>query len=305
MTAEKALSAEVLALSGARMVEGARESVVEVRSGGHGSGAGVVWSENGLVLTNYHVVAAAGRRPAAVGVTLADGRAFDAEVVKGSQSLDLALLGLRGAGGLPAATSGDSDVLRVGELVFAIGHPWGRPGTVTAGVVSGLGVPRRPGGRGWGSAARHIKSDAALAPGFSGGPLLNARGEVVGINAMTFGRTALSIQSNVAASWAAGSKDRRPRLGVGVVPVEMPEAQRPAEGDASGLVVSSLEKGGPADEAGLRVGDILLGVAGVPPQSIESFWDVLDAGGEILLRVMRGPTALTVEVSPRATGRAA
>ena len=148
----------------------------------------------------------------------------------------------------------------------------------------------------------------ALAPGNSGGPLLNARGEVVGINAMIFGRTALSIPSNVAATWVgepAEDGDGRPRLGVEVVPVEFPASGRPEEGDAWGLAVSSVEEGGPADAAGLLVGDVLLGLAGTGPQDVGSFQDALDRGDAVSLRVMRGGETLIVEVPPRASGRAA
>src|ERR687893_462418 len=269
----------------ADMVEEARRGVVEVRSGGRGSGAGVVWPGEGLVLTNNHVVAWGGRRRrGGVRVTLQDGRALEAEVVKRSRGLDLALLRLHGeTGGLPAVPVGDLDALRVGELVFAIGHPWGNPGTATTGVVSGLGVP---GGhtRSGGPSAGYVRSDVALAPGNSGGPLLNARGEVVGINAMIFGRTALSIPSNAAVAWA-----------------EEPEV----EGDAWGLAISSVEEGGPADTAGLLVGDVMLGLAGTGPQDVGSFQDALDRGDAVSLRVLRGGETLVVEVPPRASGRAA
>ena len=293
--------------AGAGMVEEARRAVVEVRSGGRGSGAGVIWPGEGLVLTNNHVVAR-GRR-GGMRVILHDGRALEAEIVKRSRGLDLALLRLRGpTAGLPAAPVGDSDALRVGELVYAIGHPWGNPGTATAGVVSGLGVP---GGRSrWGgSSTGYVRSDVALAPGNSGGPLLNAGGEVVGINAMIFGRTALSIPSNAAAAWAgepaAAEGDGRSRLGVEVVPVEFPASGRPEEGDAWGLAVSSVEEGGPADAAGLIVGDVMLGLAGSGPQDVGSFQDALDRGDAVSLRVMRGGETLVVEVPPRTSGRAA
>ena len=292
--------------AGADMVEEARRAVVEVRSGGRGSGAGVIWPGEGLVLTNNHVVAR-GRR-GGVRVILHDGRAPEAEVVKRSRGLDLALLRLRGpTAGLPAAPVGDSDALRVGELVYAIGHPWGNPGTVTAGVVSGLGVPGGRSRRG-GPSTGYVRSDVALAPGNSGGPLLNAGGEVVGINAMIFGRTALSIPSNAARTWAgepAGEGDGRPRLGVEVVPVEFPASGRPKEGDAWGLAISSVEEGGPADAAGLLVGDVMLGLAGTGPQDVGSFQDALDRGDAVSLRVMRAGEALVVEVPPRTSGRAA
>ena len=121
--------------------------------------------------------------------------------------------GLTAPGDLPAAPVGDSDALRVGELVYAIGHPWGSVGAVSAGIVGGVGELRGPGR---GSSARYVRSDVALAPGNSGGPLLNARGEVVAINAMIFGGMALSIPSNAANAWVAG--ERRPRLGIGSCP---------------------------------------------------------------------------------------
>ena len=301
--------AQAASSAGARMVEGARESVVQVASGGRGAGAGVIWDKSGLVLTNDHVLPK-GRRGGETRVALRDGRSFDAEIVKRSRELDLALLRLGDAGELPAAPVGDSDALRVGELVYAIGHPWGNPGAVTAGIVGGLGVPGGPGrGRRRGSGARYVRSDVVLAPGNSGGPLLNVRGEVVGINAMIFGRTALSIPSNVAAAWVAEPVDRRgerrPRLGVGVVPVEFPASGRPEEGDAWGLAVSSVEEGGLAETAGLLVGDVLLGIAGTPPQNVESFQDALSRDDAVSLRILRGGKAIIVEVPPRTSGRAA
>lgn len=301
---EKESVARAASSAGAEMVEEARLCVVEVRSGGRGSGAGVIWPGDGLVLTSNHVVSGGRRRRSGARVVLHDGRVLEAEVVKRSRSLDLALLRLRGeAQGLPAARIGDSDALRVGELVFAIGHPWGNPGTATAGVVSGLDVPGRRSR--WGSSTGYVRSDVALAPGNSGGPLLNAAGEVVGINAMIFGRTALSVPSNAAAGWAAErSGERRPRLGVGVSLVRLPASNRPEEGDTTGLVIHSVEAGGPAETAGLMVGDVLLGVAGEPP-SIGVFREALSRGDAVSLRVMRGGETLVVEVPPRTSGRAA
>lgn len=299
--------------AGTRMVEKARESVVQVGGSGRGAGAGIVWDESGLVLTNDHVLPKSGRGGRRVGkarVTLRDDRTFDAEVVKRSRELDLALLRLENAGDLPAAPVGDSDALRVGELVYAIGHPWGTAGTVTAGIVGGLEVPGGSGrGRHPGSGARFIFSDVVLAPGNSGGPLLNARGEVVGINAMIFGRTALSVPSNAAAAWVAEPADRRgerhPRLGVGVTPVEFPASGRPEQGDAWGLAVSSVEEGGTAEVAGLLVGDVLLGIAGNPPHGVESFREALARDAAVSLRVFRGGEAIIVEIPARTSGRAA
>jgi serine protease Do len=295
------MSAERVSSASAQMVGRAHESVVQVRARGRGVGAGVIWDENGLVLTNHHVVAGR-RRGAKTAVVLSDGRELDAEVVKSGRDLDLALLRVEGGpGDLPALPAGDSDALRVGELVYAIGHPWGRLGAVTAGIVSGIGVAGGPGG-----GARYVQSDVSMAPGNSGGPLLNARGEVVGINAMIFGRLALSIPSNAASAWLAGTRRPRPRLGVRVVPVEIPASLRGADPEMpeDGLMVAALEAGGPAEEAGLLAGDVLLGVDGGMPGGVEALLDAI-AGDSVRLRVMRGGKISVVDVDLKATGRAA
>jgi serine protease Do len=285
------------------MIRRAHESVVQVRSWGRGVGAGVVWDEDGLVLTNHHVVAG-GRRGARVQVVLHDDRAFDAEVVKRGRELDLALVRITdGPGDLPTAPVGDSDKLRVGGLVYAIGHPWGRLGAVTAGIVSGLGVVRGPGGR-----VRYIQSDVALAPGNSGGPLLSARGEVVGLNAMIFGRIALSVPSNAARAWLAGARERRPRLGVQILPVELPALLRRANPGMpeAGLMIAAIEGESPAEKAGLLIGDVLLGVGGDTLDDVESLLDAIaGAAGAVRLRVMRGGKISFVDVDLSAPGRAA
>jgi serine protease Do len=285
-------------LAGARMIERAQRSVVQVRSGGRGIGAGVIWDPDGLVMTNHHVVAG-GRRN--VTVALHDGRTFDAEVVKSSGSLDLALLRLPGeTTNLPAAPIGDSDALRVGELVYAIGHPWGSVGAVSAGIVGGVGELRE---RDRGSSARYVRSDVTLAPGNSGGPLLNARGEVVAINAMVFGRMALSIPGNAAGAWATA--ERRPRLGIGVLPVEVP-ASLHREAGTSGLVIAAVEAGGVADRAGLLVGDVLLAIADEPLDGAGTLLEALArAGDAVELRIMRGGRIVVMNVSLAESGRAA
>lgn len=285
----------------AEMVEGARRSVVRVSREGRGAGAGVIFSRDGLALTSDHVVFGgrrgvrrSGRRAGETLVTLDDGRILDAEVARRSRDLDLALLRV-GAGDLTAAPLGDSDSLRIGEMVFAIGHPWGLPGTVTAGIVSGIGGVRGPGGR------SHVQSDVALAPGNSGGPLLNARGEVVGINAMVFGGLSLAVPSNVVSAWIArdAGTGRRPRLGVELAPALVDGAR----GGRSGFVVSAILPDGPAHRAGLLVGDVILGVGDEPAQSVRALVDALArfgaAGGAdrvARLRVMRGGRVLVVDV---------
>src|SRR5918998_2026579 len=149
----------------AAMIEGVLLGVVQVRRGGsmrrghrRGSGAGFLWSPDRSVMTNHHVIAGSGEKAE---VILTDDRSFGAEVVGSSRRLDLAMLRLRDAPAedLPTLPIGDSDSLRVGELVFAVGNPWGRRGAVTAGVGSGPGAPGRPFGRG-----RYIPFHAFLPP---------------------------------------------------------------------------------------------------------------------------------------------
>jgi serine protease Do len=168
---------------------------------------------------------------------------------------------------------------------------------VSAGIVGGVGELRE---RGRGS---YVRSDVTLAPGNSGGPLLNARGEVVAINAMVFGRVALSIPGNVAWAWAGA--ERRPRLGIGILPVEVPSSLR-REAGASGLVIAAVEDGGVADRAGLLVGDILLAIADEPLDGAGTLLEVLSrAGNAVELRIMRGGRIVVMNVSLAASGRAA
>jgi serine protease Do len=295
----------------AAMIEGVLPSVVQVRSGGStrrgrrsGAGAGFLWSTDGSVMTNHHVVARSGGKAE---VTLTDDRSFSAEVVGSSRRLDLAMLRLRNAPveSLSIPPVGDSDALRVGELVFAVGHPWGRRGAVTAGIVSGLGTVGRPFGR-----TRYVQSDAYLAPGNSGGPLVNARGEVIGVNAMIFSGLALAIPINTAGAWVSGGvgSARRFRLGVTVQSVALTPSQSPAGQDA-GLMVAGVAPNSPADRAGLLVGDVLLAVAGELVEDAASLRDALVRAGEVVrLRVMRGGETRVVEAElgdsgqPRARG---
>jgi serine protease Do len=171
-----------------------RPSIVRVRGRGPAGAGGVAWRTDAVV-TNHHVVAGAGR---ALRVIAADGRAHAARVLDTSRRLDLALLEVAGAD-LQPAPIGSSARLRIGELVFAVGHPWGQPWVVTVGVVSGLGAVSVPGRTDLGA---YIRSDVRLAPGNSGGPLLDARGEVIGLNAMVIGGDlAAAIPSDLVGRW--------------------------------------------------------------------------------------------------------
>lgn len=168
----------------------ARPSLVTVFAKRFGAGAGILWSDDGLVLTNRHVL---GRQNARV--LLADERQFEAQVLATDEEVDLALLRIE-AKDLPAARVGDSTQLRVGELVLTLGHPWGQRNAASFGIVSHLTNVQTQGPR---RLIPIIQTDARLAPGNSGGPLLNAAGEVVGINTMIIGGDqGLAIPSAVA-----------------------------------------------------------------------------------------------------------
>jgi serine protease Do len=253
-TAPDTISSEIGAI-----VDRLRPAVVQVSSGRRGQGAGVIWQRDGIIMTNHHVIAYAGPH---LEVQLQDGRRLAAHPLASNPTLDLALLEVE-ASDLPAATVGDSQSLRIGELVFAIGHPWGQRDVLTAGIISGLGTVEVAGGR-W--QAQYLRSDVRLAPGNSGGPLLNAGGEVVGINAMIFGGDlAVAIPSHVARHWAGDLPRRGVFLGVGARPVELPAVARQGNraNQQHGLLLVQIALHSPASQAGLLLGDVLLDIGGV------------------------------------------
>ena len=174
-------AAETLPPHLAQIADRLRQVTVEVAAG-DGGGAGVLWAPD-LVVTNLHVI-----RGRDVRVRLADDRHFDARVIAGDRRRDLAVIRMPRAG-LPPAVVADSETLRVGSVVVALGHPRGLRRTLTAGIVHAL-APLTPGGRRW------IQADVRLAPGNSGGPLADCTGRVVGINTMLAGRLALAIPTD-------------------------------------------------------------------------------------------------------------
>jgi len=196
------LAAEFVAVA-----ERLRRSTVQVLSGRTGIGSGVIWHPEGLIITNAHVV----RRSRTV--KLWDGRVFEAVVTARDSARDLAALKIE-AVDLPAATSGDSDALRVGELVLAIGNPLGLVGALSTGIISRLGSVE-------GSNQRWVIADLRLSPGNSGGPLADARGRAIGINTMIAGGLAFAVPSNAVERFLRLGKSR-PHLGVTIQPVLVP-----------------------------------------------------------------------------------
>jgi serine protease Do len=184
------------------VVRRVQRSLVVLHNGQHGVGAGIIWddshrnkrSDSSLILTNYHVIAH-GRH---IRAELEDGSEYPARPLAQAPDFDLALLEID-KGDLPAALIADSRSLRVGELVLAIGHPWGQHSAVTAGLVSGLSIAQT---RDPEKSIEIIRSDVNLAPGNSGGPLVNANGAVVGINTMILGGDqGIAIPSHIASAF--------------------------------------------------------------------------------------------------------
>jgi len=189
-----------LPINFASAVSAAKPSLVAVFAKRYGAGAGILWSADGLVLTNRHVLSS--HHPK---VLLADERQLGAEVVATDEEIDLALLRVN-ARDLPAIQIGDSTQLRIGELVFTLGHPWGQRNSASFGIISQLGNAQTRGRRGL---IPIIRTDARLAPGNSGGPLLNASGEVVGINTMIVGgNQGIAIPSAVAVDFVEQVKSK-------------------------------------------------------------------------------------------------
>ncbi len=249
----------------------------EARTGGAGSGSGFIISPDGLVLTNSHVVHGASK----IEVSLGDGRRPDAHLVGEDPDTDLAVLRIY-APNLRAAPLGNSRGVRVGQVAIAIGNPYGFQCTVTAGVVSALGRSfRADSGR---LMDDIIQTDAALNPGNSGGPLVNSRGEVIGVNTAVIlpaqgicFAIAIDTAKYVAGWLIKDGKVRRSYIGVGGQTVPLHRRiirfhRLPVE---SGLLVVSLEPGGAGTRAGLQEGDVIVEFDGKPISGIDSLHKVL------------------------------
>ena len=288
----------------AEMIEQAQASVVQVRRGDRGAGTGVIWQTNGSIITNHHVIAHTGSKTL---VELRDGRVLEAQIVDSDPTLDVALLKVP-ADHLTAIPVADSTKLRVGELVFAIGHPWGQRGVVTAGIVSALSkVKMRNSNR----QLEYIKSDVRLAPGNSGGPLMNAQGHVIGINAMIMGGDlSVAIPSAVVSNWIAQLPQARITLGVQIQPAELSTDIRHqlTNEQALGLLVVGIIEGGLAELAGLLVGDVLIDIENKPLGDAATLRAVLVQNSSqetVRLRVLRGGVVQEIHVALRTQEQAA
>lgn len=235
----------------------------------HSLGSGFIISKDGYVLTNAHVI----DRADEVVVKLIDKREFKAKVIGADRRTDVALLKIE-AKDLPVANLGDSNKMKVGEWVVAIGSPYGFENSVTAGIVSAKGRAL-PGD----SFVSFIQTDVAVNPGNSGGPLFNLRGEVVGVNSQIYSRTGgymglsfaipIDLAMDIVGQLKGNGKVSRGRLGVQIQEVTPELAASFGLKDAKGAIISSIEKGSPADRGGMQPGDVILKFEGkdVPSSS--------------------------------------
>jgi len=268
-----------------------------------GAGSGFVFAPDGFLLTNSHVVHGASE----IAVTLHDGRTLDARLVGDDPDTDLAVLRVQ-AGGLVAVGLGDSRALRVGQLVIAIGSPYGFQQTVTSGVVSALGRSLRS--RSGRLMDNLIQTDAALNPGNSGGPLVSSSAEVVGVNTAVIVPAqgiCFAIPAHTAVSVAArlirDGRIRRAFLGVGGQTAPVPRAvarfhRLPAE---TGVLVVSVEDEGPAAVAGLVEGDVIVAFAGEPVATIDDLHRQLGEsriGARAEMKIVRRTETKTLAVVP-------
>ncbi len=254
-------------------------------------GSGVLVDASGLVVTNYHVI----EGMTDVKIALADRREFDAGIVLRDQRTDLVVLRLKGGENFPVMELGDSDALEVGDIVLAIGNPFGVGQTVTQGIVSALARTQV----GISDYGFFIQTDAAINPGNSGGALVDMRARLVGINSAIFSQTGSSIGIGfaipvnmvkivIAAAKGGGQAVRRPWLGASlqIVSREIAESlglERPA-----GALVADLSVGGPAAEAGLRRGDLITAIDG---QSVD---DPEGLGYRLATKPLGGSASLTL-----------
>jgi len=271
----------------AAAVETAAAAVVIVDARRRLPASGVIWNDQGLIATANHVV----ERDEEISVIFADGRRIDATLVSRDPGTDVALLKIDPTN-ITAARKTTTEI-KPGHLVLAVGRvddsgPQASFGTVSA--IGGFsGRPRRGG-----QDEKFIRAEIAMLPGFSGGPLIDATGAVIGINSSHLGRGHITIPAAVI-DWVASGKSKRGFIGVGVQAVTIPAALASAAGvtQEQALVIVGIETGGPAEAAGFYTGDVILGINDHPVSSVEDFQAQLSGdlvGTKAAVKVIRGGT---------------
>ncbi len=266
-----------------------------------GIGSGFIFDGRGYILTNNHVVDGADN----IEVTLSDGRKFKAKLIGKDPYTDLAVIKIDGKN-LPVAKLGDSSKLQIGEWAIAIGNPLGIQNTVTLGIISAVDrtIPR-PNGQG---VMRHlIQTDAAINPGNSGGPLLNIKGEVIGVNTAIIASAqgigfavAINTAKNIINDLIKEGKVERAYLGVYIQDLTKDIAETMGLKNAKGALISEVVKGSPADKAGLKRGDVIVKVDDTVIKNSGDLQDAIrskKAGTKVTLTVIRDNKEITIDVT--------
>jgi S1-C subfamily serine protease len=280
-------------------VERAGAATVTVNARRRMPATGIVWTADGLIVTANHVV----ERDDEITVGLADGRTVEAKLVGRDPGSDLALLKIEASDLTPAPRT-ESDV-KPGHLVLAIGRPGPSGPMASFGVVSVIGGPWRR--RRGGSIEGFIRADVAMLPGFSGGPLVNAEGQIIGLNSSHLGRgggmtiPAAAIDGIIQSLQTHG-KVRRGFLGIGAQAVNIPASLAKSAGieQEQGLVIVGVEPEGPAERDGLYLGDVIITVNGTPVNSVESLQDSLSGdlvGQAAEIAVLRGGNLQRLQIT--------
>jgi serine protease Do len=269
-----------------------------------GLGSGVVIDSSGLVMTNHHVVR--GTEPSRITVRLQDGREFTATDVWSDPKTDIAIVKIEAASDLIAARLGDSDQITVGDWVLALGQPFGLESTVTAGIISathrGVAINARE---------NFLQTDAAINPGNSGGPLVNLDGEVVGINTAISSHNGsnsgvgfavpINIAKWVGEQLAENGKVRRAYLGIGIQQIDASLAEQLGTKPREGVIVTQVHPGTPAEQAGLKTGDVILDFAGLKirsPRDLQFAAERAATGKTHELNIIRDGQAMTKRLVP-------
>lgn len=284
-------------------VERAGAGVVTVDARRRHPATGIVWTADGLIATANHVV----ERDEEIEIGLPDGRTAEAALIGRDPGSDLAVLRVEASDLTPLDRSEGEP--RVGHLVLAIGRPGPSGPMASLGAITAIGGPLRF--RGGGSLERYVRADVAMLPGFSGGPLVDSAGRLIGLNSSTLGRAgqltvlAESIDATLATLLQHG-RVRRGYLGVGAQGVQLPDALARAldNGQEQGLLIVSVESGGPADAAGLMLGDVILAIDGEAVGQVEQLQERLTGdrvGKSVPVRIARGgePREIGVTIGER------
>ena len=262
------------------------------------SGSGFVVDSDGVIVTNAHVVEGV---PTAQ-VRLFDGRRFTAKVIGRDNRVDLALLRIEGVRNLPTLQLGDSNRVRVGEFVLALGHPFGLEHTVSFGIVSRKGAPLTVAAPGF----DFIQTDAAINPGNSGGPLVNMAGEVVGVNSMAARNASIgfALPSNLVKllmpQLVARGHVEWGWLGVGITEVGEDDLERLKLSEARGVLIRSVAPGEPADKGGVRPNDVILALDGsrlAGPRDLQRVVATTPVGKVLRVTLWRDGQQTEVEVT--------